>query len=62
MDECTGMKNCGYWYADEGDEYPRCHCEEPVAPCEFDEDDYDCDDPYDEMGFDPYMGCYTDDC
>ena len=28
-----------------------------------DEDDYDCDWGYNEdMGFDPYMGCYSDDC
>jgi hypothetical protein len=28
-----------------------------------DEDDYDLDWGYNEdMGFDPYMGCYTDDC
>ena len=30
---------------------------------ESDEDDYDPDWGYNEdMGFDPYMGCYTDDC
>ena len=28
-----------------------------------DEPDYDCDWGYNEdMGYDPYMGCYTDDC
>jgi hypothetical protein len=34
---------------------------------EFYEGDYDSDDYYEdwdnlEMGFDPYMGCYSDDC
>ena len=34
---------------------------------EFYRGDYDCDDYYEnwdnlEMGFDPYMGCYSDDC
>lgn len=26
--------------------------------------DYDCDEDWDryEVGFDPYLGCYTDDC
>lgn len=35
--------------------------------CEFWNGDYDCDEydepDYDlELGFDPYLGCYTDDC
>lgn len=36
---------CGYYYADERDEFPRCHFEGWTAPCEY-EDDYeeDCDD------------------
>lgn len=29
---------CNYYWADEGEEYPRCHCEDDmVAPCEEDE-------------------------
>lgn len=40
---------------------------EILAECSRDEDekdeDYDCDWGYNEdMGYDPYMGCYTDDC
>ena len=73
--------NCNYYWVDEGEEYPRCHCDEPEgnAPCELDEDvetedideeDYnyteeieeEWDDADDECGFDPYLGCYTDDC
>jgi hypothetical protein len=31
---------------------------------EFHRGDYDCDESWDnlELGFDPYMGCYSDDC
>ena len=42
--------------------------EEFLQECaEFYRGDYDCDDYYEdwdnlEMGFDPYMGCYSDDC
>ena len=73
--ECT---ECGYYYKAEEDEHPRCHFEGPEgwAPCEqeedeetedideeeFDEDEDDWDDADDDCGFDPYLGCYTDDC
>lgn len=55
---CEDM-NCGYWWQDADEDYPRCHFEGDVAPCE--EDDYYEDDDL-ECGFDPYCGCYTDDC
>ena len=30
--------NCGYWWRDEDEEYPRCHYDDPwPAPCEYDE-------------------------
>ena len=73
--KCT---ECGYYYKTEEDEYPCCHFEGPEgwAPCEqeedeetedideeeFDEEEDDWDDADDDCGFDPYLGCYTDDC
>ena len=58
--ECA-KRNCGYYWQDEDDAYPRCHFEGAVAPCEEEYDYYEDDDDL-ECGFDPYMGCYTDDC
>lgn len=31
--------NCGYYYADENDDYPTCHCPDDLhpAPCEDDD-------------------------
>ena len=53
--------NCGYYYLADGEEYPRCHYEGADAcPCEV-EEYYEDDDDL-ECGFDPYAGCYTDDC
>ena len=52
----------------------ECPCDIPPFICPYDAEysstcDYYCSEPepedwgYDEdMGFDPYMGCYTDDC
>ena len=70
--------DCNYYWVDEGEKYPRCHCTESAgnAPCELDEDEEtedineegedenedDWDDADDDCGFDPYLGCYTDDC
>lgn len=60
-----------FWYWD-GIGYEDTRYEEAIddywdgvgyedASCEEDEDDWD--EPSDlEMGFDPYMGCYSDDC
>lgn len=32
--------NCGYYWQEEGEKYPRCHYDEPYpAPCEYDEED-----------------------
>lgn len=56
---CEAM-NCGYWWQDADEDYPRCHFEGGVAPCE--EEDYYEDEDALECGFDPYCGCYTDDC
>lgn len=30
-------KDCNYWWQDEDEDFPQCHCPEdiPVAPCEF---------------------------
>ncbi len=67
MGECEKI-NCGYFWKDEDEDYPRCHYPDDgtKAPCEYDddyEDDYeDYDDCDYECGYDPYMGCFTDDC
>ena len=45
-------------YDAEGHDMCECFCSE-----EEPEDDYDDYDDWDyETGFDPYMGCFTDDC
>lgn len=58
--------NCEYWCgADEPEDNPE-DWEEEEDPydkwdCEPSRDDWD--EPSDlDMGFDPYMGCYTDNC
>ena len=69
MSECEKM-NCGYYWQEEGEDYPRCHYPDDgtPAPCEYEDDwdDYDRDyEPEDidcDCGFDPYLGCFTDDC
>lgn len=55
------VANCGYWWQDADEDYPRCHFKGDVAPCEEENDYYEDDDDL-ECGFDPYCGCYTDDC
>lgn len=63
MNTCDSI-NCGYYYQGEDDDFLCCHCPDDLypAPCEendcYEEPD-DCD--Y-EVGYDPYAGCYTDDC
>lgn len=49
--------NCEYWCgAEEPEDYPEEYEEE--EPPDYEEEmEADLD-----MGFDPYMGCYTDDC
>lgn len=48
--------NCEYWCgAEEPEDYPEEYEEEPPDYEEEMETDLD-------VGFDPYMGCYTDDC
>jgi len=65
MSECEKM-NCGYYYKKEGEDYPRCHYPDDgtLAPCEYEDDwdDYEPDDIDYDCGYDPYMGCFTDDC
>lgn len=71
MGECA-KRDCGYYWQDENEDYPRCHFESwGPAPCEEDdwfedeseEDDWDDGDDWaEECGFDPYLGCYTNDC
>jgi hypothetical protein len=68
---------CPYFYA-KNDERETCHYpwDDGYAPCEIEdieepeEEDYEYDEDEDEepadidddCGFDPYLGCYTDDC
>ena len=54
------VRNCGYYWQEEGEDYPRCHYDydDGYAPCELEEPP-DIDD---DCGFDPYEGCYTYDC
>ena len=43
-------RNCGYFWKDENEDFPRCHWEDDgfPAPCEEDDGDYDWDDdPFD---------------
>ena len=65
---------CCYYWQDEDENRARCHwearCAGDLAPCEYEDaevadDPEDWDEPDyadDEMGFDPYEGCYTWDC
>lgn len=67
-------EECCYYWQNEDESRPRCHweacCPGDMAPCEYDtletaDDPEDWDEPDyadDEMGFDPYEGCYTWDC
>jgi hypothetical protein len=38
MSRCSDS-NCGYYWQDEGEDYPRCHCPDDgfPAPCEYDD-------------------------
>ena len=55
--------NCGYYWQEEGEDYPRCHFDGyGKAPCEEDDWDDEPADIDDDCGFDPYEGCYTFDC
>lgn len=31
--------DCGYCWQDEDEDYPRCHFEGYIAPCEYEEED-----------------------
>ena len=55
--------NCGYYWQEEGEDYPHCHFDGyGKAPCEEDDWDDEPADIDDDCGFDPYEGCYTFDC
>lgn len=57
--------NCGYYYKSKNDDFPCCHCPDDLhpAPCEDEDDFYEPEDSCDyEVGYDPYSGCFTDDC
>lgn len=62
-DDGTSCLHCAWYWIAEGEEDPRCQFDGDVAPCEEDYEtpDYDYEDDL-ELGFDPYCGCYTDDC
>lgn len=63
--------NCVYHYITPADKYPHCQFK-PIAdwdkaPCEYDDEDTGEEEleefwQNEDMGFDPYLGCYTDDC
>lgn len=41
MSRCTDS-NCGYYWQEEGEKFPRCHYNDPwPAPCEEEEEDYE---------------------
>ena len=55
-------RGCGYWYQDEDESYPSCHCPDDGFPAPCEEEDDEPDDIDDDCGFDPYEGCFTYDC
>ena len=55
--------NCAFYWKGEDDDFPCCHCPDDGFPAPCEEDDWeDYDDCDNDCGFDPYLGCYTDDC
>ena len=66
--KCIG---CVYHYITPEDKYPHCQFK-PIAdwdkaPCEYSDEDTGEEEleeswQNEDMGFDPYLGCYTDDC
>ena len=62
--DMIGMNNYELYDPDycDGNPCPRdCdHC--PIADKILEAEDCEPDDSQLEMGFDPYLGCYTDDC
>lgn len=55
-------RGCGYFYKDEDDERPRCHCPDDGFPAPCEEEDYEPDDIDDDEGYNPYTGCMDWDC
>lgn len=63
--------DCVYYYITPEDRYPRCHFESlgdfDLAPCEYSDEETGEEEleefwQNEDMGFDSYLGCYTDDC
>ena len=63
--------DCVYHYITPADKYPHCQFK-PIAdwdkaPCEYSDEETGKEElekfwQNEDMGFDPYSGCYTDDC
>lgn len=54
---CDGTGECPFSAVYSRDCEYHCGEDEPEEDC-----DYEIEQDLLEMGFDPYMGCYTDDC
>ena len=63
--------NCVYHYITPADKYPHCQfvpiADWDKAPCEYSDEDTGEEEleefwQNEDMGFAPYLGCYTDDC
>ena len=50
--------DCLYYYQDESDLFPCCHCDmsEGFAPCEEDDDDGEYENSYGDDSYDYYEG------
>ena len=53
MSKCVDS-NCGYYWHEVGELYPRCHYNDPwPAPCEYDDEPEEVEDryTYDDLGY-----------
>ena len=50
------------WDSNTGEILAECSPDAEAGPTEVEEDYFDDWDYNEDMGYDPYMGCYTDDC
>lgn len=56
MSKCADS-NCGYYWHEVGELYPRCHYNDPwPAPCEYDDEPEEVEDryTYDDLGYNWY--------
>ena len=55
---------CPYYWAEENEKYPSCKYpyNDGYAPCEIEDQEKESEDINEDLGFDPYAGCYTHDC